>query len=42
LVGVLHDVTGSVATGAMSADEAVEQYGANLTRSLGDENVVGG
>jgi multiple sugar transport system substrate-binding protein len=40
LIGIVQNATGIVATGEVSPDEAVERYGSELTRVLGEENVV--
>ncbi len=40
LVGVIQNATGIVATGEVSADEAVERYAEEMTRILGEDRVV--
>jgi maltose-binding protein MalE len=40
LVGIIQNATGIVATGEVTAAEAVERYADELTRVLGEENVV--
>ncbi len=40
LVGIIQNATGIVATGEVTAEESVQRYGDELTRVLGEENVV--
>jgi hypothetical protein len=40
LITVVQNGTGVVATGEATPDEAVEHYASELTRILGEENVV--